>query len=83
MILPTITLGGTSADALGQQALIVRERAEDLMQALRDAAPHGRDYTPTDFNTARLMFERRMEFLRDTAEYYLRVAEHAIEAATR
>lgn len=44
MTLPTIHLNGTSPEELSRQAEQVYDRARDLLDALRDASPNGRDY---------------------------------------
>lgn len=43
-IYPTVTLGGTSAQALLDQYQAVVDQARVLLETMQDASPQGRDY---------------------------------------
>lgn len=60
-IKPTVHLNGTGKDSLFKQACEVASVCFDLLKALSDAAPNGRDYylqkDPDAFKKARVEFE--------------------------
>ncbi len=48
MMVPTIHLNGTSGEELVRQMSTLARSLRDVLQALQDATPHGRDYYPQD-----------------------------------
>jgi hypothetical protein len=52
MTTPTITLNGTSRDALVSQRLNVMESLRDVLERMQEAAPNGRDYAGESFKRA-------------------------------
>lgn len=64
MIFPTVHLNGTNRGVLIEQLLAARDAVNNAMEALRNAAPNGRDYYPqgsrmiyqaTDEHVARML----------------------------
>lgn len=63
--LPTVSLNGSTAQELLQQQLDVLKAVDALRDAMRQAAPHGRDYqyAPERWNDARNDFNDTAEAL--------------------
>lgn len=59
MKVPTVHMNGTSRDELVEQLCKVSRQFNNLMAALLDAAPNGRDYYPQGDNALRDAQEER------------------------
>ena len=70
---PFVNLNGTSREELIKQAFDVSSAAETLIQALRDAAPHGRDYqtaSPEKYKHDRAIWELQLKTIHSLHEDY-------------
>lgn len=81
MIMPGINLNGTSADALCDQANDVVRAADALLQAMVNAAPHGRDYqhSKASWDMARYDYNTRATAIRHLRSEYEQLAIYASE----
>jgi len=63
LIKPQINLNGTSKEQLLQQQMIVMAGFRELLSAMSDAMPHGRDYQfrPSEYPLARDAWLERMK----------------------
>jgi hypothetical protein len=80
MIYPQINLNGTSAEELIEQQLAVHKAAGDLLSALRQALPHGRDYQTLPHGGALVHLEARQQA---EARYHAvaKIADEAMDIA--
>lgn len=70
---PIINLNGDRASTLLEQADTVTTAISDLISALRDASPHGRNYqcSPAgSYDAARIQYEVHCKLLRDMEQFY-------------
>jgi hypothetical protein len=83
MRLPTIHLNGTSASELLTGYLNARNAVFEAIEAMKEAAPNGRDYYPQDtdvpsaaYNIAAREHRTRVEMLRVVAAELYELAQH-------
>ncbi len=71
-ISPQVNLNGTSRRDLILQQVMVIDAIDGLIMAIRDAAPHRRDYQidPPKFASDRGEFSRRLEVLYELKRQY-------------
>ena len=82
MVAPLLSINGTSASALMQQQFDVCENASNLLNALREAAPHPRDYQgfPARYAVAREVHEAHCRVVNELTKFYVDLA-HEIAVA--
>lgn len=70
---PIINLNGDSASTLLGQADAVTTAISDLIAAMRDASPHGRNFQCSpegSYEAARKQYQVHCDFLRNMEEFY-------------
>lgn len=75
---PIVNLNGTDRKDLIQQAFDVSAKAEELLQALGRAAPHGRDYQTVGnkaYQRDRELWEKFVGHARDIFDAYRNTGE--------
>jgi hypothetical protein len=72
IITPQYSLNGTSAQSLAEQFDAARQAVQAAIDAIIDAAPHGRDYQhdPSQYEKARDEYEMRLQRLRGVMNDY-------------
>lgn len=85
--LPTLNLNGTSYDELVRQQEHVITKINEALEAMSDAAPHGRDFIPVGHRTseeiltgARQEHLARMLQLTQTRDAHAKILQHLVEA---
>ena len=80
--LPTVSLNGSSAHELLDQQLRVLRAIDALWEAMRVAAPHGRDYqlAPERYSSARSDFNETVDALELIKERAQALAVHLSES---
>jgi hypothetical protein len=71
MILPTVHINGTNCNELVRQQLAVVNAGRQLLAALREATPNGRDYYPQGpqaLGEAQEQHAARLAFINDLVE---------------
>ena len=79
MIFPTVHLNGTSRDALLEPIMAALQAHHEVINALAQVAPNGRDYYvqgPSAYGEARREHEKRMHRLADNVHELTQLAEH-------
>lgn len=79
MQLPQINLNGTGGVQLMEQYLLARKAVQDAIEAVAEAAPHGRDYQTLPPGSAHKAMEEhvdRMNRLRSVHNELEAIAEH-------
>jgi len=77
LVLPQVSLNGTSRNVLVEQQCDVMQALEKLRDAMSEAAPNGRDYQfrPAEFAPARDAWDERMKIIHDMRK---EIEAHAI-----
>lgn len=67
LVLPQISINGSSKGRLVEQQLVVFEGLRSLIGKMSEAAPHGRDYQfrPSEYSKARDAWLERMKVVED------------------
>ena len=79
---PTIHSNGTSAKDLTSNFCNIYEQVDELMKALREGMPHGRDYYPQGpqvINEAQQEFRDKLKFLEKMKEEIQTVVEDLLD----
>lgn len=75
MILPVIHLNGTSKDALLDAYGIAVDALNTAYRAIKETAPHGRDYYPMGPHAMKVATEEHMERLRKVDAVRIEIEE--------
>lgn len=77
VVCPTVNVNGTSRQALTKQYLDVVSALDKLLiNAMPEAAPHGRDYPTGGYTAARDQYAARVKMLMTLREDYMILAQH-------
>ena len=82
LTLPIVNLNGDTASTLVKQAENVTRALQHALNAIQDAAPHGRNFqlNPSDYSAARKEFETNLRLLQDVRDYYEGLLESVYES---